>query len=128
VQPGLALRRRIVVDVFLAALLLAAFIVVLRIALLAAEFNTTVAAESFAAFRAARDYGLEYRTLKAIARNALLYAFLDAGQKRAELERFDRASADFDRASADFERSATSRQTPLQNVVTLLKAAVTPPP
>ena len=120
-QPGLALRRRIVVDVFLAALLLAAFIVVLRIALLAAEFNTTVAAESFAAFRAARDYGLEYRTLKAIARNALLYAFLDAGQKRAELERFDRASA-------DFERSATSRQTPLQNVVTLLKAAVTPPP
>src|SRR5262249_28579305 len=29
-------------------------------------------------FRAARDYGLSYRELKAIARNALRYSFLDA--------------------------------------------------
>ena len=28
-------------------------------------------------FRAARDYGLDYRTLKAIARNALIHSFLD---------------------------------------------------
>ena len=33
-------------------------------------------------FRAARDYGLSYRTLKAIARNALTYSFLDERQKR----------------------------------------------
>src|SRR5262249_56752020 len=32
--------------------------------------------------RAARDYGLEYRVLKAIARNALIYSFLDEAQKR----------------------------------------------
>jgi len=71
--------------------------------------------------RAARDYGLGYRMLKAIARNALIYSFLDVAQKRDELERFDRACA-------EFERSVASRQTPLQNAVTLLKAAVTLPP
>ena len=71
--------------------------------------------------RAARDYGLEYRALKAIARNALIYSFLDEAQKRDELARFDRASA-------EFERSVTSRQSPLQNAVALIKAAVTLPP
>lgn len=71
--------------------------------------------------RAARDYGLGYRMLKAIARNALIYAFLGEGQKRDELKRFDRACA-------EFERSVAARQTPLQNAVTLLKAAVTSPP
>ena len=45
--------------------------------------------------RATRDFGLEYRALKAIARNALIYAFLDEAQKRDELARFDRASAEF---------------------------------
>src|SRR5205823_488087 len=40
-------------------------------------------------FRAARDYGLSYRQLKAIAGNALRYSFLDEEQKRAELERFE---------------------------------------
>jgi hypothetical protein len=70
---------------------------------------------------AARDYGLEYRALKAIARNALIYSFLDEAQKRDELARFDRASA-------EFERSVTSRQSPLQNAVALIKAAVTLPP
>ena len=71
--------------------------------------------------RAARDYGLEYRVLKAIARNALVYSFLDEAQKRDELARFDRAGA-------EFERSVASRQSPLQNAVTLIKAAVTSPP
>jgi len=71
--------------------------------------------------RAARDFGLEYRALKAIARNALIYSFLDEAQKRDELARFDRASA-------EFERSVASRQSPLQNVVALIKAAVTLPP
>ena len=71
--------------------------------------------------RAARDYGLGYRMLKAIARNALIYSFLEAGQKRDELERFDRFSA-------EFERSVANRQSPLQNAVTLIKTAVIPPP
>ena len=71
--------------------------------------------------RAARDYGLGYRMLKAIARNAMIYSFLDAAQKRDELARFDRACA-------EFERSVASRQTPLQNAVTLAKTAVTLPP
>jgi adenosine deaminase len=71
--------------------------------------------------RAVRDFGLEYRALKAIARNALIYSFLDEAQKRDELARFDRASA-------EFERSVASRQSPLQNAVALIKAAVTLPP
>src|SRR5262249_4527637 len=49
-------------------------------------------------FRAARDYGLGYRELKAIAGNALRYSFLDEEQKRAELERFERNCAQFERA------------------------------
>jgi adenosine deaminase len=65
--------------------------------------------------------GLGYRMLKAIARNALIYSFLDEGQKRDELKRFDRACA-------EFERSVAGRQTPLQNAVALIKAAVTSPP
>jgi adenosine deaminase len=72
-------------------------------------------------FRAARDHGLDYWTLKAIARNALIHSFLDADKKREELQRFDRACA-------DFERSVAGRQTSLQNVATLLRAAVTAPP
>src|SRR5262249_19087197 len=62
--------------------------------------------------RAARDYGLAYRMLKAIARNALIYSFLDAAQKRDELARFDRSCA-------EFQRSVASRQTPLQTAVLL---------
>ena len=50
--------------------------------------------------RAARDYGLSYAELKAIARAALLYSFLDAAQKRQELAKFDRAAADFEHATA----------------------------
>jgi adenosine deaminase len=72
-------------------------------------------------FRAARDYGLGYRALKAIARNALVHSFLDEEQKRDELERFDRACV-------QFERSVASRQSPRQNVVALIKAAIAPLP
>ncbi len=50
--------------------------------------------------RAARDYGLSYAELKAIARAALVYSFLDGAQKRQELAKFDRAAADFERATA----------------------------
>ncbi len=71
--------------------------------------------------RAARDYGLSYRKLKTIARNALLYSFLDERQKRDELERFDRSYA-------EFERSVAHGRPLVQNVVTLLTAAVSPPP
>jgi hypothetical protein len=61
-------------------------------------------------FRAARDYALGYRELKAIARNALRYSFLDAEQKRDQLERFEQRSA-------EFERSVASRQSPLRSAV-----------
>jgi adenosine deaminase len=68
-------------------------------------------------FRAVHDQGLDYPTLKAIARNALIHSFLDEGQKRGELDRFDRAST-------EFERSVASRQSRLQNAVTLIRAAL----
>jgi hypothetical protein len=71
-------------------------------------------------FRAARDYALGYRELKTIARNALRYSFLDAEQKRDQLERFEQRSA-------EFERSVVGRQSPLRNAVALIKAAVTFP-
>ena len=45
------MRRRIIVDVFLAAILLAVFIVVLRFVALAAEFDAAVTAERFDAAR-----------------------------------------------------------------------------
>jgi adenosine deaminase len=70
--------------------------------------------------RAARDHGLGYRTLKAIARNALLHSFLPPGDKRAELARFDRASA-------DFEQSIVGRRWQLRHLVELVRAAVAPP-
>ena len=71
-------------------------------------------------FRAARDYELGYRTLRAIARNALIHSFLDEKQKREELERFDRSCA-------EFERSVASRQPLVRSLLALVKAAVTPP-
>ena len=72
-------------------------------------------------FRAARDYGLGYRQLKAIAGNALRYSFLDEEQKRAELERFERSCA-------QFERAVAAAQSPLENAVALIKAALSLPP
>jgi adenosine deaminase len=70
-------------------------------------------------FRAVDDQGLGYRTLKAIARNALTYSFLDEAQKRSELERFDRSFV-------EFERSLARRQSALQNAIAVIKAAVVP--
>ena len=70
-------------------------------------------------FRAVDDQGLGYRTLKAIARNALIHSFLDERQKREELDRFDRSYA-------DFERTQAQGRSTLQNAVTLLKTAVIP--
>jgi hypothetical protein len=64
-------------------------------------------------FPTARDYGLGYRVLKAIDRNALIHSFLNERQTRDELERFDRSYA-------EFERSVASRQSPLQNAMTLI--------
>jgi adenosine deaminase len=70
-------------------------------------------------FRAARDYGLDYRALKAIARNALIRAFLDDAQRRSELERFDQSSAEFERSMA----GTRSRQ---ENLAALIRAALVP--
>jgi len=68
-------------------------------------------------FRAARDYGLSYRELKAIARNALTYSFLDERAKETELERFEQSSAAFERAEA-------GRQSALRNIAMLLAFTV----
>ena len=72
-------------------------------------------------FRAARDYGLGYAQLKAIARNSLSYSFLADNQKRDQLERFEHRSA-------EFEHAVASRQSPFSKAVALIKAAVTAPP
>jgi adenosine deaminase len=70
-------------------------------------------------FRAARDYDLGYRTLKAIAHNALTYSFLDEAQKRKELDRLDRAAA-------EFESSVAGQRSRWQNAVALVTAALNP--
>jgi adenosine deaminase len=51
-------------------------------------------------FRGAREHGLGYRTLKSLARNALVYSFLPEQAKQQELDRFDRSSAEFEAATA----------------------------
>jgi hypothetical protein len=68
---------------------------------------------------APRDCGLDYRALKAIARNALIRAFLDDAQRRSELERFDQSSAEFERSMA----GTRSRQ---ENLAALIRAALVP--
>ncbi len=50
--------------------------------------------------RAARDYGLDYAALKAIARASLTYSFLNEDDKKNQLKRFDAASAAFEHAMA----------------------------
>jgi hypothetical protein len=70
-------------------------------------------------FRAVHDQALDYPTLKAMARTALIHSFLDETQKRSELERFDRSYI-------EFEQSVARRQSALQNLVVLIKAAVAP--
>ena len=72
-------------------------------------------------FRAAREYNLGYRSLKSIARNALIYSFLTPDEKQKELQRFDRSTA-------EFERSLTGRRWRLRHLPILLKAAILPLP
>jgi hypothetical protein len=67
--------------------------------------------------RAARDYGLSYGELKAIARASLTYSFLDDDAKKKELERFDASSA-------DFERAVTARGSALNNIVLIVKTGI----
>ena len=51
-------------------------------------------------FRAARDYPLGYRDLKAIARNSIEHAFLDAAAKRDAFATLDKAFAAFEASVA----------------------------
>lgn len=67
--------------------------------------------------RAARDYRLNYATLKSLARASLIYAFLAEADKRKELERFD-ASA------KEFERSIAARASILDGLLLLAGSAV----
>ena len=71
--------------------------------------------------RAAREHGLGYRVLKAIARNGIEHAFLAPDDRRQEL-------AHFEEASAQFERSVAGRRWQWRHMVELLRAAVLPPP
>jgi len=66
-------------------------------------------------FRAARDYGLDYDALKAIARASLDHSFLQ-DEKAAERDRFARESV-------AFERTEAQRQSTLRNLVLLAKYA-----
>lgn len=59
-------------------------------------------------YRAARDHGLGYRRLKAIAHTALSHSFLADGEKQRELARLDDAFTAFERSIAD-EQPALSR-------------------
>jgi adenosine deaminase len=67
--------------------------------------------------RAARDYRLGYGALRSIARASLAYSFLEDGAKRAELTKFDHATA-------AFESAVAARNTFLANLELLIKAAV----
>ena len=51
-------------------------------------------------FRAARDYPLGYRDLKAIARNSIEYSFLDPDAKRKALNELDQSFTTFEKATA----------------------------
>lgn len=66
-------------------------------------------------FRAARDYQLDYSALKGLAHASLVYSFLDGAEKKAELDRFDKASA-------AFERSVASRRSFLKNLALVVSA------
>jgi adenosine deaminase len=70
-------------------------------------------------FRAAREHRLGYRTLKSLARNALIYSFLTEPEKRQELARFDLSSA-------EFEASIAGRQAWPRRLWMLILEAVAP--
>lgn len=65
--------------------------------------------------RAARDYGLDYAALKAIARASLSYSFLEERDKRQQLDRFNSARA-------AFERTMAARHTVLDDLIEILAA------
>jgi hypothetical protein len=71
-------------------------------------------------FRAARDHGLGYARLKAIAHTALTHSFLTEAEK-------DRERARLDQAFADFEQSVREEQPPLAQIAAVLRAAVPVP-
>ncbi|CAH1650297.1 Adenosine deaminase [Hyphomicrobiales bacterium] len=72
-------------------------------------------------YRAARDHGLGYRQLKAIARNAIAHSFLTGADKQRELDRLDRSFA-------AFERMVSSEQPALARLKTLVLALFSPGP
>jgi adenosine deaminase len=69
--------------------------------------------------RGAREHRLGYRTLKSLARNALVYSFLTEQEKQQELRRFDRSSA-------EFEASIANQQAWPQRLWMLMLEAVAP--
>ncbi|MFG1290030.1 adenosine deaminase family protein [Xanthobacter versatilis] len=66
-------------------------------------------------FRAARDHGLNYARLKAIAHTALAHSFLTEAEK-------DREGARLDRAFADFEQNVREEQPASAQLVAVLQA------
>jgi hypothetical protein len=70
-------------------------------------------------YRAARDHGLGYRQLKAIARNAIAHSFLTGEDKQRELDRLDRSFA-------AFERGVSSEQPALARLKALMLALFSP--
>ena len=67
--------------------------------------------------RAARDYRLSYRALKALARTSLTYSFLPEADKRKELEHFDAAAK-------EFEHSVAGRVPILNGLALVAKATI----
>jgi adenosine deaminase len=65
-------------------------------------------------FRAACDYRLGYRDLKAMARNSLTYSFLAEADKRDVLARFDKSIA-------AFERGISGERSLFGNMATLVR-------
>ncbi|MDI4665720.1 adenosine deaminase [Xanthobacter autotrophicus] len=66
-------------------------------------------------YRGARDHGLGYGQLKAIAHTALSHSFLSEAEKRSEQARLDRSLA-------DFERAVIEELTPLERLAAVMRA------
>lgn len=66
-------------------------------------------------YRAARDHGLDYRRLKAIARNAIAHSFLGGDEKKREFERLERSFA-------AFENAVATEQPPLTQLRAVVRA------
>lgn len=70
-------------------------------------------------YRAARDYGFGYRSLKRFAHNAIAHAFLSEADRQVQRAKLDQSFAAFERATAD--------ALPLRTKVKLVLAAMVPP-